>query len=356
MSPCPHRSPRPIRSPRPAPARWLAVLALLAVTAMCAPTASATTTCSAGSPTAIAFGTVSPTGSTDASVTFDVTCNTFGLSLLANAKVRMCLNIADGASGGGNVAPRRMLDGFADPLQFQLYTDAARSQVWGANGVSGAPNPAQLDFDYAVPVLGGSQTLSITLYGRVPAQTFTAGSYANAFTGSQTSIDFRYDETLLGTAAYPPSCTSGGDGGGSVGNAFPFTATATVPAECRAYAASNLAFGTIPGLIATHVDQDTTFSMTCTGRTAWNVGLDDGLNAGGGVRRMRRGAGSDRVAYELYTTGARNVRWGDTIGTDTVTGTGTGSAQSLVIHGRIPAPQSVPAGSYSDTVTVTITY
>ena len=344
-------------SPRSLLARRLASLpALLLAALLLAAPARAATTCSASSPTAIAFGTVSTTGSTDTSVTFNVTCNTFGLAVLANAKVRMCLNIADGASGGGNVAPRRMLNGFADPLQFQLYTDAARSQVWGANGLSGAPNPAQLDFDYAVPVLGGSQTLSITLYGRVPAQTFTAGSYANAFSGTSTSIDFRYDETLLGTATYPPSCTTGGDGGDSFDNAFPFTATADVPAECRAYAASDLAFGTIPGLIGANVDQDTTFSMTCTGRTAWNIGLDDGLNASGNVRRMRRGAGSDHVAYELYTTGARNVRWGNTIGTDTVTGTGTGSAQSLIVHGRIPAPQSVPAGSYSDTVTVTITY
>jgi spore coat protein U-like protein len=333
-----------------------ALPALLLAALLFAPSARAATTCSASSPTAIAFGTVSTTGSTDASVTFDVTCNTFGLAVLANAKVRMCLNITDGASGGGNVAPRRMLNGFSDPLQFQLYTDAARSQVWGANGLSGAPNPAQLDFDYSVPVLGGSQTLSITLYGRVPAQTFIAGSYANAFSGTSTSIDFRYDETLLGTATFPPSCTSGGDGGSSVDNAFPFTATADVPAECRAYATSDLAFGTLPGLIAADVDQDTTFSMTCTGRTAWNVGLDNGLNASGSVRRMRRGAGTDHVAYELYTTAARTVRWGNTIGTDTVTGTGTGSAQSLVFHGRIPAPQSVPAGSYSDTVTVTITY
>lgn len=347
-------------SPRPswsALAHRLSLLVALALNSLLlAPPARAATDCSASSPTTLAFGTVSTTGATDTSVTFNVTCNTFGLSLLANAKVRMCLNITDGASGGGNVAPRRMLNGFADPLQFQLYTDPARTQVWGALGASGAPNPAQLDFDYAVPVLGGSQTLSITLYGRIPAQTFTAGSYANAFTSTHTSIDFRYAETLLGTAAYPPSCTSGGDGGNSFGDAFPFTATADVPAECRAYAVSDLAFGTIPGLIATDVDHDTTFSMTCTGRTAWNVGLDDGLNASGSARRMRRGAGSDHVTYELYTTPARTVRWGDTIGTDTVTGTGTGITQSLTVHGRIPAPQSLPAGSYSDTITVTITY
>lgn len=348
MSPCPSWS---------ALARRFALPAAFALASLLPmPPAQAATDCSASSPTTLAFGTVSTTGTTDAAVTFDVTCNTFGLSLLANAKVRMCLNITDGASGGGNLTPRRMLNGFADPLQFQLYTDAAHTQVWGALGASGAPNPAQLDFDYSVPVLGGSQTLSITLYGQVPAQTFTAGSYANAFSGTYTSIDFRYAEALLGTATFPPSCISGGDGGNSFGNAFPFTATADVPAECRAYAASDLAFGTIPGLITTDVDQDAAFSMTCTGRTAWNVGLDNGLNASGSARRMRRGAGSDHVTYELYTTAARTVRWGDTIGADTITGTGTGTTQSLTVHGRIPAPQSVPAGSYSDTITVTITY
>jgi len=71
---------------------------------------------------------------------------------------------------------------------------------------------------------------------------------------------------------------------------------------------------------------------------------------------MRLGATSNYVQYELYSDSARSQRWGNTLDIDTVNNTGTGSSQSLTVYGRVPAPQSVPSGDYSDTVTVTITY
>jgi spore coat protein U-like protein len=318
-------------------------------------TARAATTCS-GTATNLSFGNVSTTGTTDVSATFTVTCSTFGLALLANTKVRMCLNIGDGANGIGHFNPRRMLNGFADPLQFQLYRDAARSQIWGSRGNPTVPTPQAADFDYSVPVLGGSQMRTFTIYGRIPAQTLVAGSYTNPFTGIHTSIEYRYNETLLGTASYPASCISGGIGGATVSGAFPFTASATVLPNCRAYTATDLDFGSIAGLITANRDQTSLLSMICTGRTAWNVGLDNGLHASGTVRRMQLGATASYVNYELYRDAGRLNRWGNTIGTNTVPGTGTGLEQTLTVYGRVPATQTVPAGSYSDVITVTITY
>lgn len=333
--------------------RRLAGLALLVCQAAGAPDAGAATTCTATQPS-LGFGTVSVAGMTDATGTFSVTCQTVGLSLAAQARVRMCLGITDGAAGGGNFNPRRMLNGTADALQFQIYSDAARSQIWGARGNATIPSPVLADFEYAVPLLGGSQTQNFTLYGRVPAQTFIAGSYANAFTGIHTAIEYRYAEQLLGTPPFPASCTSGGSAGTS--STFPFTATATVPSDCRSYITTNLDFGTVPGLIGNDIDNASTVTMTCTGRTAWNVALDNGQNASGSTRRMRLPATGNYVTYELYQTAARTQRWGNTLGTDTVPGTGTGSAQTLTVYGRVPAAQSVPAGNYSDTITVTISY
>ena len=66
----------------------------------------------------------------DVSATLSYQCQTFGLSLLANAAVRLCLSIGDGAQGDGGITPRRMLSG-ASALQFNLYSDASRTQVWG---------------------------------------------------------------------------------------------------------------------------------------------------------------------------------------------------------------------------------
>ena len=78
---------------------------LLAASAACMSTAKATTTCTSTAPT-VAFGTVSVTGTTDVSATFTVTCTTAGLIVLGNAKVRMCLNIRDGLSGGDRKSTR----------------------------------------------------------------------------------------------------------------------------------------------------------------------------------------------------------------------------------------------------------
>jgi spore coat protein U-like protein len=331
------------------------LLLLLAAGAGALSTAKAATTCT-GTATSVAFGTVSTTGVTDVSATFNVTCTTFGLALAANAKVRMCLNIGDGTNGIGFFNPRRMTNGFGEPLHFQLYTDAARSQIWGSRGNPTIPTPQLSDFDYSVPFLGGSQMKTFTIYGRIPVQTLIAGSYSNPFTDFHVSLEYRYNETLLGTASYPASCISGGIGGATVSGAFPFTATATVAPNCRAYTTTDLDFGSIPGLITSNSDQTSTIGMTCTGRTAWNVGLNNGQNASGSIRRMRLGATSNYVAYELYSDPGRTTRWGNTINTDTIPGTGTGLAQSLTVYGRVPATQTVPSGSYSDIITVTVTY
>lgn len=335
-------------------ARLTMLVLLLVGSAVGMSTAKATTTCT-GTATNVVFGTVSVTGTTDVSATFTVTCNTAGLLVLGNAKVRMCLNIRDGLSGGNNFAPRRMLNTFSEPLNFQLYTDPARSLIWGFRGSGTVPNPQLSDFDYAVPLLGGSQMKTFTIYGRVPTQAvLIAGNYSNIFSGIHTSIEYRYDESTLFPATYPPTCASGGTTG--VPSTFLFTASATVPSNCRAYSTTELDFGSISGLITVNRDQTSTIGMTCTGRTAWQVGLNNGANASGSIRRMKLGATANYINYELYTTIGRTVRWGNALNTDTVPGTGTGAAQTLTVFGRVPATQAAAAGSYSDTITVTITY
>ncbi|MEH6413968.1 Csu type fimbrial protein [Pseudomonas sp. CGJS7] len=332
--------------------RWLS-LALLCLLWIAAP-ARAATTCT-GSMTALNFPAT--TGAiSDATATLTVTCSTGALSLLARAKVNMCVSIFSGTDGGGTLAPRRMINGFNDPMQMQLYTDAARSAIWGARGNATVPNFVPLQFDYAVPLLGGSQTLTATLYGRIPAQTgLNAGTYINRFTaGADTLIEFRYAEALLGTPAMPASCLSGGSAG--TPSTFPFTVNGSVPNTCTLTPkpVPDLAFGNVPGVITANVDRTTDIGMVCTGRTAWQIGLNNGLYASGTIRRMRN-AGGQFVPYELYRNAGRTLRWGNTVGTDTLTGTGTGVAQPQTVYGRV-APQTATVGSYSDTITVTVTY
>jgi len=314
-------------------------------------------TCTA-SPTPLALGTVTGSGAVDGSATITVTCNTtLSLSLLGVARVRTCLNIAAGVNGSGQTNPRLMTNSFGDTLQFQIYRDAARTQIWGDTTTPATPTPLGQDLEYQVPVLGGSSgNFTVTMYGRVPAQSgLAAGNYTNPFTGGHTRLDYRYAEALLIlNPPYPASCTSGGNGGGSI--TFPFTASATVPDNCAISAADDLDFGSVAGIINANQDQTSGITFTCTGRTPWNIALSNGQNASGNTRRMRLGASSNYVTYELYRDPARSQRWGTTIGSDTVAGTGTGTTQSLTVYGRVPATQTIPAGSYSDVVTITVTY
>ncbi|MET0328587.1 MAG: spore coat U domain-containing protein [Luteimonas sp.] len=317
--------------------------------------AEAATLCTA-SATPLAFGSVSGSAPVDVDGTVTVNCQTFAVALLSTIRVRMCLNIGAGLSGDGQYAPRRMRNATTDPMQFQIYRDPARSLVWGNVGAGAAPTPLETTFEYFVLLLGGSNLLNIPMHGRIPAQTgLAAGVYANAFTGAETRLDYRYNEPILGVVDFPASCTTGGTGGGSV--SFPFTASAPVSNRCTITSVTPMAFGTVAGRVSGNLDQAGTLVFNCTGRTAWTVGLDNGSHASGSVRRMRLGpAGTHYVHYELYRDPTRVQRWGATAPTGAATGTGTGFSQSLPIYGRVPGPQVVPAGTYTDTVQVTITY
>jgi spore coat protein U-like protein len=316
--------------------------------------ARANTTCTA-SMTSLNFPATTG-GISDATASLSVTCSTTTIALLARAKVNMCVSIFSGTDGGGTLAPRRMINSFNDPLQMQLYTDAARSAIWGARGNATVPSFLPLQFDYPVPLIGGSQTINTTLYGRIPAQTgLNAGTYINRFTGgADTLIEFQYAEALVGSPGMPASCTLGGTTG--TPSSFPFTANGSVPNTCTLTPkpVPDLAFGNVPGLITSNVDRTTDIGLVCTGRTAWQIGLNNGLYASGAIRRMRN-AGGQFVTYELYRDSGRSLRWGNTLGTDTQTGTGTGTAQSQTVFGRV-TPQTPNVGSYSDTITVTVTY
>ena len=64
-------------------------------------------------------------------------------------------------------------------------------------------------------------------------------------------------------------------------------------------------------------------------------------------------AGGRRVHYRDL---ARTLPWGSTIGTNTVAGTGTGSAQAYTAYGHVPAQATPSAQTYTDTIVVTVTY
>jgi len=134
-----------------------------------------------------------------------------------------------------------------------------------------------------------------------------------------------------------------------------FTVQMTLTSSCVINSASTLNFGS-QGVLVANVDNASTLQVQCTSTTPYNIGLDAGLGTGAtvAVRKMTNGAST--INYSLYRDSGRTTVWGNTVGTNTVAGTGNGALQSYTVYGRVP-PQATPAAAtYSDTITVTVTY
>ncbi len=147
-------------------------------------------------------------------------------------------------------------------------------------------------------------------------------------------------------------------GATTAGNTF--QVTATVISSCTV-SGTTLNFGSAIDALATAtpLDATSTLSVQCTNTTPYAVSLNAGSNAGGAsnfsARAMKSGTRS--LPYQLYVDVGHSSVWGDgTASSATSSGTGTGNVQSLSIYGRLPSLANVVPGSYSDTVTVTITY
>jgi spore coat protein U-like protein len=92
--------------------------------------------------------------------------------------------------------------------------------------------------------------------------------------------------------------------------------------------------------------------------TVATVTLGQGLNDTTGsaaipARRMSNGASV--LAYNLYQDASHTTLWGNTSGTGVVV-TGNPDGPAYSVYGLIPAGQSPPIGSYSDTVVATISF
>ena len=140
-----------------------------------------------------------------------------------------------------------------------------------------------------------------------------------------------------------------------------FQVTLTIVAECVIRSTATLAFGSI-GVLggssgATNNDATAAVAVQCTNTTPYDIGLNAGTTSGGSTTtRLLAGSGAPTVQYKLYQDAGHTTNWGNTVATDTASKVGNGASQSYTIYGRIP-PQTTPApDTYTDTVTVTVTY
>jgi len=139
-----------------------------------------------------------------------------------------------------------------------------------------------------------------------------------------------------------------------------FAVTATVLSTCSATAAT-LAFPNYTPGGGSQIG-NTTISVKCTKNTPFTVALDAGSTTGDTFAQRLMGSGANTLQYNLFTSAGLATVFGDgTGGTAMVPGTGLGvaTANSVQVFGQVPdsaTNQAAIAGSYSDTITVTVTY
>lgn len=134
-----------------------------------------------------------------------------------------------------------------------------------------------------------------------------------------------------------------------------FRVSAKVNAVCEV-TATDLDFGNYSAQSGTALQGTTLLRATCTPGTTYHIGLDQGQAPGATVNQRKMVSGVSTLNYQLYSDSNRSTIWGNTTGTDTVTGSGTGIAQDHTVFGAIPASQVIPAGDYTDTITVRVYY
>ncbi|PHP64584.1 hypothetical protein CSC94_23605 [Zhengella mangrovi] len=242
----------------------------------------------------------------------------------------VCISIESGSAGD---AASRIMQNAGDIIRFELYKDASRTQKWGSwqSGYAGTGYQA---------ILKRGVTYNIPVYGRIfGSQTASPGNFTSFFNTSPYLTNKDYNTSDL--------CPVNKNSSSSV-----FSVDFTVLASCSV-SATNIDFGTT-AIINGNIDTTSSINTQCSNGTPFAIFLDNGLTGTSPAdRKMTNGA--DVVTYGLYQDSSRSTLWGNTIGS-AVSGTGNGSFQEFTVYGRVPAQSTPPAGTYTDTVIVTVEY
>lgn len=123
-----------------------------------------------------------------------------------------------------------------------------------------------------------------------------------------------------------------------------------------------LAFGDYDQTSPSPKDANATVTVNCTSVVSVLSTADIAISArgSGSAANRRLNSGVRLLFYNIYSNPARTVIWGDgTGGTQIVQVPLNGLlnfSSSATAYGRIPALQNVALGTYTDTLTITVTY
>lgn len=130
------------------------------------------------------------------------------------------------------------------------------------------------------------------------------------------------------------------------------TVSATVTSGCSLGPNAALNFGIYDPSLASTANTGATLVVTCTAGTAFKLWSTTAI-AG---RTMTGAIAADVLPYKLYGDSALATELPIATGVDAISGTGTGLPVAVPIYGRILAGHVVPAGSYTQSINLTMTY
>ncbi|HEY0719693.1 MAG TPA: spore coat protein U domain-containing protein [Gammaproteobacteria bacterium] len=256
------------------------------------------------------------------------------VSVSCDSEYRLGLDAGSSPSGS-----RRLGDGNGNFVSYQLWQDGAATLEWGDSGLAIPTYPAP-----SLYAVGSGTPVTYAVTGTLSAAAeIPAGLYT---------------DTVQVTLAYPP-----------YGPADQQTAdihlALNVTGTCSVDVSGVHGFGLWPAGAAPTGVALGAVNVTCPTGLAYAVGLDAGLNYEGS-RRMSDGAGA-YIPYLLRLGAGNGPEWGDrglsaiesgyleTHPAQAAFGAGIGSAQPFFIWGDAHIG-AVPAGSYNDSVSVTVVW
>jgi len=276
-------------------------------------------------PATAAFGTYSvfPSGTPQTSTpTFNVQCSSNG--------VQVTVSLSRGINSA-SFNPRTMKNVGGTLMNYNLYVDAANTQIWG-DGTGGSVSQT-----YSMGASQSTLPAAVPIYAALPlGQDVGTGAYTDTITA-----------TLSWIRGSNPTSTT-----------VTFDVTASVVGDCT-ISAFAINFGTYEPVV-THntvpLDSTTTINVYCTKGTAGSVALDNGVNFSGGNRRMKSAAGALMI-FEIYKDAGYSTVW-NAVGVNSATSTNKTIpiGGGFIAYGRIAAGQDLAAGAYSDTLQAVVTY
>ena len=311
--------------------RVVIVLVCVLAVFLLVPTNAHAMSCSLSMPP-IVFGNVNVITGAAVSTTSTVTVNCSGLG---STGARVCISI--GAGSASDSTSRLLIGPSGATVRYDLYTDPAHTQLWGSWQTGYDGGGVQVDMTGH-----GKSTMKVPVYAKLfgSQQSAVSGSYLSTF-----AADPYIQYGRLGSTPCPT--------GRSIAS-FSTSATATVLSACIV-SAQNINFGTV-GFLASNTDATGAITVQCDLGLPYTVSLNGGISGATNPTLRQMSFSGSTVTYGLYQDSARSQPWGNTMGSNTVAGIGTGSSQTLTVYGRIPAQTTPAPGTYTDTIVVTVGY